>query len=52
MNEHPQFEYYHKRELDINNDDDRKLITDFWCAKNDDTCTANGMRVRDCKMHK
>jgi len=35
MIDHPQFEYYQKRELDVNNEEDKKLIADFWCAKPD-----------------
>jgi hypothetical protein len=33
MIDHPQFEYYSKRELDVTKDEDKKLIEDFWCAK-------------------
>jgi elongation factor 1-gamma len=50
MKDNPQFEYYKLRELSVDNDDDKKLISDFWCAKIGDT--ANGMTVQDCKMHK
>ena len=50
MTEHPQWEYYTKRELDINKDEDKKLITDFFCAKEGDI--VNGLKVQQCKMHK
>mmetsp|Transcript_18872 Transcript_18872/g.18031 ORF Transcript_18872/g.18031 Transcript_18872/m.18031 type:complete len:309 (+) Transcript_18872:306-1232(+) len=50
MQEHPQFEYYKTRELSIDNEEDRKLITDFWCAKVGDI--VNGLEVQECKMHK
>jgi elongation factor 1-gamma len=50
MLDHPQFEYYKKRELDVNNEDDKKLIADFWCAKPGET--VNGLVVQECKMHK
>jgi len=50
MHDNPQFEYYKKRKLDVNNAEDKKLITDFWCAKVGDK--VNGMTVQDCKMHK
>ncbi len=33
MKDHPQFEYYKVKELDVNKEEDRKLIEDFWCAK-------------------
>ena len=51
MLDHPQFEYYQKRQLDVNNEADRKLISDFWCAKADAT-TVNGHKVQECKMFK
>ena len=51
MIEHPQFEYYDKKELDVSKPEDRKLITDFWCAKADES-VINGKKVRDCKTHK
>jgi len=50
MLEHPQFEYYTKRELDVSNADDRKLISDFWAAKEGEI--VNGLKVQECKMHK
>lgn len=50
MLDHPQFEYYQKRELDVNNQADRDLITDFWSAKVGDVI--NGKKVVECKMHK
>jgi elongation factor 1-gamma len=51
MLDHPQFEYYQRRELDIKKEEDRKLISDFWCAKAEVT-TANGHKVQECKMFK
>jgi hypothetical protein len=50
MKDNPQFEYYKIRELSVDNEEDKKLITDFWCAKPDDI--VNGLRVQECKMHK
>lgn len=50
MKDNPQFEYYSLRELSIDNEADKKLITDFWCTKVDET--ANDLVVRDCKAHK
>lgn len=50
MQEHPQFEYYEKRELDINNEADKQLIKEFFCARVGDT--VNGKPVVECKMHK
>ena len=38
MIDHPQFEYYTKRELDVTKDEDKQLITDFWAAKVGETC--------------
>jgi len=50
MIDHPQFEYYTKRELSIDNAEDKALITDFWCAKEGEDC--HGMKVQVFKMHK
>jgi len=50
MLDHPQFEYHKLRELSVTNEDDKKLITDFWCAKAGDI--VNGLKVQECKMHK
>jgi len=33
MLDHPQSEDYTNRELSIDNEEDRKLIADFYCAK-------------------
>jgi len=43
MLDHPQFEYYHKRELSIDNEADRELIADFWSAKAEGK--ANGLFI-------
>jgi len=51
MLDHPQFEYYQRRELDVNNEADRKLISEFWSAKAEVT-KANGHIVQECKMFK
>lgn len=50
MNEHPQWEYYQTRELNINNEADRQLIADFWTCKTDDV--VQGKKIQNCKMHK
>jgi len=50
MIDHPQFEYYNKKELDINNEADKALIKEFFCAKAGDV--VNGKVVVECKMHK
>jgi len=50
MIDHPQFEYYTKRELSIDNAEDKELIIDFWCAKQGEQC--HGLKVQEFKMHK
>lgn len=50
MLDHPQFEYYRRRELSVDNEEDRKLISEFWCAKVD--ATVNGLKVQDLKTFK
>lgn len=50
MIDHPQFEYYQKRELNVDNEEDKKLIADFFCTKVGEQ--VNGRTVQECKMHK
>lgn len=50
MHDHPQFEYHKIRELNVDNAEDKKLITDFWCSKAGDSI--NGRVIREYKMHK
>jgi hypothetical protein len=50
MIEHPQFEYYQKRELNPDDASDRKLVEEFFCTKVG--LQINGRTVQDCKMHK
>src|SRR5690606_25981630 len=50
MLDHPQFEYYTKKELSTDKTEDKQLISDFWCAKAGDKI--NGKTVQECKMHK
>ncbi|TNV78773.1 hypothetical protein FGO68_gene1083 [Halteria grandinella] len=50
MIDHPQFEYYQRRELDVKNEADKKLISDFWAGKVDSI--ANGLKIQECKMFK
>jgi hypothetical protein len=48
--DHPQFEYYQKRELDISKPEDVQLIREFWGGKVGET--ANNMKIQECKFHK
>jgi elongation factor 1-gamma len=50
MIDHPQFEYYTKRELDVTKEADRKVIAEFFCAKAG--AKINGQVVQECKMFK
>ena len=50
MIDHPQFEYYQKRELDVTKEEDKNLIAEFWCAKAE--AVVNGKKVQECKYHK
>jgi elongation factor 1-gamma len=50
MKEHPQFEYYKLRELDLEVEADKNLLTDFWCCKEGDI--VNGLPVKIAKLHK
>lgn len=49
--DHPQFEYYMRRKLDIfNNADDEKLMREFWGSN--EGSIVNGMTALSCKWHK
>lgn len=50
MIEHPQWEYYQQRELNPDNEDDKKLFSDFISAKVGDV--VNGRAIIECKLHK
>lgn len=50
MLDHPQFEYYQKRELDVKVEADRKLISEFFAGKVGSI--ANGLPIQECKMFK
>lgn len=51
MIEHPQFEYYQKRELDVNNEADKALIADFFCGSSTQE-TINGNKLQEFKLYK
>jgi len=51
MIDHPQFEYYKTRQLDVTNEADKKIITEFFIAKSEVT-TINGAKVQESKMFK
>lgn len=50
MLDHPQFEYYEHKKLDIDNADDRAYIKDMWCAK--DGPLADGTAIQNWKYMK
>jgi elongation factor 1-gamma len=50
MKDHPQFEYHKVRELSVDKEEDKTLISDFWSAKVGDT--VNGLKVVEAKLHK
>merc|ERR1712196_135626 len=50
MHEHPQFEYYQERKMDLKNEKDLKLVREFWGATYE--TTANGMKIQSIQWHK
>lgn len=50
MIDHPQFEYYKQRKLEVTNEADRKLMSEFWCAT--EGSIANGLKVQELKSFK
>lgn len=51
MNEHPQYEYYRQRKLDISQASDRALVESFWTVKEDENLTVEG-KSRKCQSKK
>lgn len=52
LNDHPQFEYFDKVKLDINNEADRALIVDYWTKLEEDKDKVEGLTVRAIKLVK
>uniref|UniRef100_A0A7S3JJA6 Glutathione transferase n=1 Tax=Euplotes harpa TaxID=151035 RepID=A0A7S3JJA6_9SPIT len=50
MIDHPQFEYYNTKKLDIDNPEDRAYIKDMWCAK--DGPMKDGTIIQNWKYQK
>jgi len=48
--DHPQFEYYKCRRIDLDNKDDVQLIREFWGAS--EGSIANGRKVQSVSWHK
>ena len=48
--DHPQFEYYKNRKLDLDNQDDVKVIREFWGGK--EGGEAHGMKIQSISWHK
>jgi elongation factor 1-gamma len=51
MVDHPQFEYYTKRVMDLSKQEDKDIIKEFWCSKNHNG-KLMGKNVQDLKMLK
>lgn len=51
LEEHPQFEYYERRKADLSNDEDQKLINDYWCNL-DESTTVEGSNPRVIRLWK
>jgi elongation factor 1-gamma len=52
LNDHPQFEYYERRKLDVTNAEDRALITEYWTKTNEDVDKVEGLTLRAFKIFK
>jgi len=50
MHDHPQFEYYEERKMDINNKKDLQLIREFWGGEMGKK--ANGKKIQSIAWHK
>ena len=52
MDEHPSFEYWTKRKLDIKKADDKKLILEYLTKKTEDKDKVEGRTVRTWNWYK
>jgi len=52
MKDHPSFEFYKTRKLNIKDDADRKLVTEFWTQFDTDVSTWGGKTMRYSKVYK
>jgi hypothetical protein len=50
MVDHPQFEFYNKRKLDVSKEEDRKLAEDYFITKEEGT--VEGLTVQTYKLYK
>jgi elongation factor 1-gamma len=52
MKDHPQFEYWECKKLDVNNEQDRALITEYWTKLGVDTDKVEGLTTRTAMIFK
>ena len=50
MVEHPQFEYFNKRKLDVTKEEDRNLVIDFWVHTEEQNI--QGLKCQTRKLYK
>jgi len=43
--DHPQFEYYKKRQLDMSKKEDVEMLRDFWGSKEEDTINGDFVQL-------
>ncbi len=48
--DHPQFEYYERRKLDVTKEEDRNLVAEFWEKKEEET--VQGLKCQTKKLFK
>ena len=52
MKEHPNCEWTNWRKLDLNKEEDRNLIIEYWTNFEEEQGTVEGLKVRDVKFIK
>jgi hypothetical protein len=52
MIDHPSFEYYEKRKLDLNNAEDKTLLENYWTDVTKDESVVEGRVLRDFRSWK
>lgn len=50
MIDHPQFEYFNKRKLDVTKEEDRDLVAEFWEKKEEEQ--VQGLKCQTKKQYK
>lgn len=52
ISELPNYEYHQWKRLDASNENDRKLLEEYWCGLEEDVSVVEGLKARDVTYFK